>query len=116
MEPRSDVLHGPPGTGKSLVLALLRELFELLGWTHGTQFIYVAFLNSVAAACGGETVHHWSGIPIDAEGGSQDMQRFALKLQAMRVIVLDEFSNGKYGAFGQARKKLSQRHARSKHI
>ena len=46
---------------------------------------------SVTAACGGETVHHWSGIPIDAERGSQDMQIFALKLQAMRVIVLDEF-------------------------
>ena len=57
----------------------------------GTQFILLAFLNSFAAACGGETVHHWSGIPIDAERGSQDMQRFALKLQAMRVIVLDEF-------------------------
>ena len=89
LEPRLDVLHGPPGTGKSLVLALMKELFALLEWSMGTQFIYLAFLNSVAAACGGETVHHSSGIPIDAERGSQDMQRFALKLQAMRVVVLD---------------------------
>ena len=64
LEPRIDVLHGPPGTGKSLVLALLKELFAVLEWSMGTQFILLAFLNSVAAACGGETVHHWSGIPL----------------------------------------------------
>ena len=85
-------------------------------WCMGTQFILLAFLNSVAAACGGETVHHWSGIPIDAERGSQDMQRFALKLQAMRVIVLDEFPMISAELMGKLERSCRRVHGIHEHI
>jgi hypothetical protein len=39
-EPLLDLIHGLPGTGKSRLIAWLRELMERgLGWTHGVQFV-----------------------------------------------------------------------------
>ncbi len=35
LEPRLDVLHGPPGTGKSLVLALMKDFFRSIRVVHG---------------------------------------------------------------------------------
>ena len=95
--PLFDVLHGLPGTGKSRVIAWMRELMEAgLGWTHGIQFVCLAFQNAMAALINGYTIHHWSGIPActTTEGGSGfgDSRRLSIKCQSMRVIIIDELS------------------------
>ena len=94
-EPLLDLLHGLPGTGKSKVIAWLREIMEDgLGWTHGVQFVFLAFQNVMAAAINGFTLHHWSGIPAHvAEGsGTGCKHTQSIKCQALRVIVIDEVS------------------------
>ena len=58
-DPMFDMIHGVPGSGKSELIAWLREAFEdVLGWTHGVQFVCVAFQNAMAAHIQGFTVHH----------------------------------------------------------
>ena len=69
-EPLLDLIHGFPGTGKSRVIAWQRQLMEEgLGWTHGVQFVCLAFQNAMAAQINGFTVHHWSGIPARGTSG-----------------------------------------------
>ena len=64
-DPLFELVHGLPGTGKSRVIAWIRELFvEILGWTHGSQFVCLAFQNTMAANINGSTIHSWSGIPV----------------------------------------------------
>ena len=94
-EPLLDLVHGFPGTGKSAVIAWMRQLMEEgLGWEHGSQFVCLAFQNAMAAQINGRTVHHWSGIPVRSEGGEGlgDMHTFSMKCQALRVIIIDEVS------------------------
>ena len=93
-EPLFDIIHGLPGTGKSRVIQWMRRLMEEgLGWEHGVQFICLAFQNSMAAAIGGLTIHHWSGIPArSTEGNKGDKHRQSIKCQALMVIVLNELS------------------------
>ena len=69
-EPLFDMAHGQPGCGKSRLIAWIREAFEeVLGWQHGVQFVCLAFQNTMAAQIAGETIHHWSGIPVaEADG------------------------------------------------
>ena len=58
-EPLFQLLHGVPGSGKSEVLQWIREVFETaLGWKHGTQFVYLAVQNLMAAQIGRR--HHSS--------------------------------------------------------
>ena len=94
-EPLLDLIHGFPGTGKSRVIAWQRQLMEEgLGWTHGVQFVCLAFQNAMAAQINGFTVHHWSGIPArstSGEGGG-DKTKQSIKCQALRVILIDEIS------------------------
>ena len=94
-EPLFDLIHGLPGTGKSRVIAWLREIMERgLGWTHGVQFVYLAFQNAMAAQINGFTIHHWSGILArNLEGeGTGDAHKQSIKCQALRVILIDEIS------------------------
>ena len=52
------LIHGNPGTGKSRVITWIWRLFmEAREWTHGVQFLCVAFQNKVAHAMGGSTLH-----------------------------------------------------------
>ena len=71
-EPLFDLAHGLPGCGKSRLIAWIREAFEeVLGLKHGVQFACLAFHNTMATQIAGETIHHWSGIPvIEADGGA----------------------------------------------
>ena len=95
-EPMLDLLHGLPGTGKSRVVAWLRQLFEeAFEWTHGVQFVYLAFQNAMAAHMNGQTIHHWSGIPaMEAAGsaGTKSANDLSTKCQCLRFIVIDEIS------------------------
>ena len=94
-EPLLDLTHGFPGTGKSKLIKWMRTLMEDgLGWTHGIQFVCLAFQNAMAAQINGFTVHHWSGIPARmADGGAcGDKHKLSIKCQALRVIIIDEIS------------------------
>ena len=67
-EPLRALIHGLPGTGKSRVINWIRRIFmEARDWTHGVQFLCVAFQNKVAYAMGGSTLHTTADLPI---GGS----------------------------------------------
>ena len=92
-EPLLDLIHGFPGTGKSVLLFWMRVLMEEgLGWEHGVQFVCLAFQNGMAAAINGYTVHNWSGIPIKNDDGNScgDKHKQSIKCQALRVLILDE--------------------------
>ena len=93
-EPMLDLLHGLPGTGKSRVLGWVRELFEsVLKWEHGVHFVCLAFQNSMAALIRGETIHHWSTIPVaDYAISARDPHKLAIKCQSLRFIIIDEIS------------------------
>ena len=90
-----DLLHGLPGTGKSHAIKWVRECFEIIGWTHGVQFVCLAFQNAMAAHIDGFTIHHWSGIPVMAEEGTvgtKSTTTLSTKCQCLRFILLDEIS------------------------
>ena len=95
-EPIFDLVHGIPGAGKSKVISWLRELFEqVIGWSHGVQFVCLAFQNSMAAHIDGQTIHHWSGIPAheaDGAAGTRDKHKLSIKCQCLRFILIDEIS------------------------
>ena len=94
-EPMLDVIHGFPGTGKSAVITWMRRLMEQgLGWTHGIQFVCLAFQNSMAAQINGYTVHHWTGIPARSDDAAAygDRHKQSQKCGALRVIIIDEDS------------------------
>ena len=95
-------LFGIPGAGKSSCLKLLRSYFEeVLGWVDGDEFQFLASQNTMAALIGGQTIHHWSTIPVNAEKAGQktkgkasegDVDALFLKVQGMRWLVVDEAS------------------------
>ena len=94
-DPLFALTHGLPSTSKSQLISWLRELIERgLGWTHGVQFVCLAFQNAMVAQINGFTIHHWSGIPArNSEGeGTGDSHQQSIKCQALRVILLDEIS------------------------
>ena len=73
----------------------MRTLMEDgLGWVHGTQFVWLAFQNAMAAHIDGYTIHHWSGIPTRPKHGKNtgDRHKQSIKCQALRVVILDEIS------------------------
>ncbi len=65
-DPLFDVIHGVPGAGKSKIIGWLRRLFEEeLQWTHGVEFVCLAYQNAMAALINGYTMHHWTASQWD---------------------------------------------------
>jgi len=95
-DPLFELVHGLPGTGKSRVIGWIRELFtDVAGWTHGSQFVCLAFQNTMAANINGSTIHSWAGIPAfhDEYGraqGARDIGALFTRCQNLRWILLDE--------------------------
>ena len=72
-EPLRWCVHGGPGTGKSHVIKLLKELFTtVLNWDMGVQFQVVALQAVMAEQLGGDTIHHACGIPVNRRGDGYD--------------------------------------------
>ena len=67
------LLHGSPGTGKSEVLKLVKELFtEVCGWQMGLDYQMAALQAVMAQLLGGDTIHHACGInPFGGGKGAQ---------------------------------------------
>jgi len=93
-DPLFDLVHGLPGTGKSEVIAWIRELFEVvLAWSHDAQFVCLAFQNATAAGIGGNTIHSWAEIQSRTAGGKpKDINVVFLRCQSLRWILIDEIS------------------------
>ena len=65
------------------------------GWTHGVQFVRLAFQNPMACQIDGCTLHHWSGIPVGGTDGTaltKDAHKLATKRQSLRWVLIDEVS------------------------
>ena len=99
VEPLRALIHGEPGTGKSRVIQWMRELFEeALGWTHGQQFLCVAFQNRMAAAIGGVTLHAGADLPRPGAVSHErrrehsDVDNLYIRNARLRWIILDEVS------------------------
>ena len=87
-EPLFEMIHGVPGSGKSQLIAWIREAFEkVLGWVHGVQFVCIAFQNAMAAHIDCFTVHHWAGLPVGDTDGfctTRDNNKFCTRCQSLR--------------------------------
>ena len=97
-EPFRQLLHGGPGTGKSHVIHLLKELFiEVLGWTQGVQFQVVALQAVTADLIGGDTIHHACAIPVFSKTQTDEAKTQSHLIVAKRVLqwrwlIVDEIS------------------------
>ena len=101
-EPLLRLIHGLPGSGKSLLLKWLRKYFvNVWLWTEGREFIFIAPLNSMACNIGGATVHSWAAVSFKDKRGvlirPQD-QTYSIEIPAMstkcgslRFLFIDEF-------------------------
>ena len=95
-----NMIHGHTGTGKSRVIAWLRELMQKgMGWSHGVEFVCLTFLKEAVALMDGYTIHHWAEIPVSTfnwkdsivTGGQKQSSR-CQKCQNLRVIIIDELN------------------------
>ena len=103
IEPLRLLVQGLPGAGKSQVIQWIRSLFEdVLGYTHATEFICVASMNTMAALIGGMTLHTWGEIPRSDEMSAlkavkfrdkADVSTMFVKCQNLRWILIDEGSS-----------------------
>lgn len=90
-EPLRYLLHGPPGTGKSHVVKLLTELFEVAGYKKCIDYEFIAFQATNAADLDGKTIHHAIGLNprnFDKAVSLEVSQRMAY----WRWIFIDEIS------------------------
>ena len=103
------LLHGPPGTGKSHVLAFVRELFDMIGYTYGLDYEVVAFQAVNAADLGGKTMHKAFGWKRAGERLQEGARREAHKRMChWRWLVLDEISLVDAKLLGQAERDLRE--------
>ena len=97
--PLIHLLHGIPGTGKSEVLKMIRNLFqEVCGWEQGLDFQILALQAVTADLLAGDTIHHALGInpfPGSGHADGQKSQRqadVAKQVSQWRWIFIDEIS------------------------
>ena len=83
--------HGEPGTGKSKVINWITRMFtEAMDWTHGVEFLNVAFQNRVALAMGGTTLH--SGGDLAVGGGEKSLQSTDVDIYVVEKSAKEKFS------------------------
>ena len=91
-EPLLWLLHGPPGTGKSYALSLVRELFNMMGWAYGLDYEVVAFQAVNAADLHGKTIHTAFGFDQTARVDVAASREVAQKMAHWRWLIIDEIS------------------------
>ena len=90
-EPLRYLFHGPPGTGKSHALKLVQDLFDLIGFKKGIDWVTLAFQATNAADLEGDTIHHACGFNLS--NFDQPVQPAAAKRMAFwRFVIIDEIS------------------------
>ena len=91
-------VHGGPGTGKSHVIKLVKEMFtDVLQWNIGVEFQIVALQAVMADLLGGDTIHHACGIPVckreECHGDdAQKQMEVAKRVLQWRWLIIDEIS------------------------
>ena len=66
---------------------------EAMDWSHGVEFLYVAFQNRVAYAMGGTTLHSAGDLSVGAEYKSlshTDVDVLFTRNQDLRWVLVDE--------------------------
>ena len=97
-EPLRKLAHGGPGTSKTHVIKLVKELFEdVLDWQQGVRYQVVAFQAVMAHLIGGDTIHHALGIPVFTDGRSSEEQlashmTVSKRMLQCRWLIIDEIS------------------------
>jgi hypothetical protein len=92
-EPLRTLLHGPPGTGKSHAVKLLRELFDLVGYKKGIDYEFIAFQATNAADLDGKTIHRAIGLNLCASSFAKPVSPGVAKQMAnWRWVFIDEIS------------------------
>ena len=98
-EPYRKCLLGPPGTGKSECLRWPSRFFEdVLGWSHGVQYQKVAPQHTMAILIGGQTLHSFGCVPINAtsmqsrthKGKNSEIDELFNRCQSLRWLLIDE--------------------------
>ena len=108
-EPLRYLLHGPPGTGKSHVLKLLEELFEMIGYKKGLDWQLVAFQAANASDLSGETIHHALGFSINFRSQNEPMgPELAKRAAHWRWLFIDEISMVPANLFAKTEERLRQ--------
>ena len=98
-QPLRWVVHGGPGTGKTLVVkdVIKEELFnQVLGWQQGLDYQVIALQAVMADLLKGDTLHHACGIPVRKKGSDgevvvQSHKEVAEKSLYWRWLLIDEF-------------------------
>jgi hypothetical protein len=98
-EPLRWCLHGGPGTGKSHVIKVVKELFkDVFHWDIGVEYQIVALQAVMADLLGGDTIHHACGIPVFSRKGEchqDDVQKhmqIVKRVLQWRLFIIDEIS------------------------
>jgi hypothetical protein len=102
-EPLLWLMHGGPGTGKSMIPKMLKELFrDVCHWLMGLAFQVAALQAVMAQQLGGDTLHHACGInpfgdnkPQDEKSRGKASQRqadIAERVMQWRWLIIDEVS------------------------
>ena len=93
-EPLLWMLHGGPGTGKSEVPKMVKELFrEVCGWQMGLEYQMLALQAVTAQLLDGDTIHHACGInPFGPRKGA--------KAEAQAAAAPASYRSGCYGVRG----------------
>ena len=95
------LMHGGPGTGKSEVLKLVKELFrDVCGWNIGLDYQIAALQAVTAQLLEGDTIHHALGInpfgaKTDAKAQDKASRRqadVAQQIMQWRWLFIDEVS------------------------
>jgi len=115
-EPLRGLIHGPPGSGKSELIKFVRRFFEeALGWSHGVEFIFVAYQNKVAHAMKGSTIHNAGMLDVGQQArqlNHTDVEIPFTKNANLKWIIIDEIgmvSDHLLGSFATAMDDASNR-------
>ena len=74
---------------------------EVLGWTHGVEFVYLASQHTMTALIGGVTMHSFGNVKFrkkdsslanNGAGKAKDMSAQFLKYERLRWLFIDECS------------------------
>ena len=106
VDPLIWLLHGPPGTGKSYVLQMMRKFFDrVLGYKYGLHYEVTAFQAVNAMDLGGRTIHSAFGFGMKP-GDRGAVDESAKRMAFWRWLIIDEISLTSADLLARAEERL----------